>query len=153
VKPVVADALANMRRKDPADQAPPAPRFSGPSRAEQEHASGLELFEAGQYDEARKHFVNAYSLEPTTPIHLAYKAQCEVMMAPEPPDPEGPQGVDLRMAAMMGPELVEPQMFLGRLYFAAGDDGRARGFFKAALDLDPAHAEARAMLAKVVNQT
>ena len=153
VKPFVADALANMRRKAPKEEVAAAPQFLGPSRAEREHASGVELFEADRYDEARQHFVNAYSLEPTTAIHLAYKAQCEVLLAVEPPDPEGPQGVDLRMAAMMGPELVEPQMFLGHLYFAAGDGGRARGFFKAALDLDPDHAEARSMLAKVVNET
>ncbi len=172
IKPNVAEALSQLKRREAQDDAwNPAgaasndllsddPLFSdggggfpGISRAEEEFLKGQADFQAGRHEDALKRFVNAWSLEPSRPLYLSYKVRTQALLAATPPDPEGDMGDDLRMAAMLDPKLLEPRLFLGHLYLDSGRPEDARKYFKAVLDLEPGHAEAKAALAGIVNQT
>ena len=175
MKPKVAEALSNLKRRQAQtdlwdrpgaaagggsdDLLSSDPLFAtgggghgGLSRAEEEHGKGLADFEAKRYDDALQRFINAWSLEPSTPIFLAYKIRTQALLADSPPDPDGDMGDDLRMAALLDPKLVAPPLFLGHMYVAAGRPADARKHFKAVLDLEPGHADAKAALTRIVNQ-
>lgn len=174
VKPEIAQALSSLRRREapadawasggesgPDDLLSSDPLFAtgggggygGLSRDAEEHRKGLADFEAGRYEDALQRFINAWSLEPSTPVYLAYKIRTQALLAATPPDPDGDMGDDLRMAAMLDPKLVEPPLFLGHMYVAAGRPTDARKHFKAVLDLQPGHPAAKRELAKIVNET
>ena len=176
IKPKIASALSELKRRkapddewaagrntaagsgdllsdDPLFAAGPTGGGAGPySRADEEHRKGLAHFKAQEYKDARQRFANAWSLEPSTAIYLAYKIRCEALLASSPLDPDGDPGDDLKMAAMLNPKLVEPLLFLGYLFVDAGRPEDARKHFKAVLDLEPGQAEAKAALGKIVNE-